>query len=480
MFQRTLVFAFALVASARADNAEIRVAPLVPPPLRLLVAPAVQAEVKLTDKQKESFAALAASWELSADSLRHRALGWRHGTDGIAEVEARTREFWKNDLTEAQAIRLRQIHFQVTERQLGEHGAVAAAGRQLGLRPDQDDEVTELKFARVDEVAKLVTSGDRYATVRTKVTAANSDTYEKMAEMLTRTQRERLKNLRGPVLDKAFQIESVERKSNPRYPPALFGRYDLELRYLTEPAIRRELKVTEEQSKELDTESKSFERDLNHNNGFSFVHLGSLPNFNDWTSRVLSESLNPAQRERLGQIMMQRRARAGPEAMCGHPDAVKALKLTQVQSNKLSEGQSVAEVLTRDQLAAREGLLGKPFEMPPGIDDPILPLNEAPIAWLPDVAARKFLWIGRQLRLTEDQIRRLKELADEEPKMRELIDSELGYSFAQSVGRAQGNRSAANEVQSKYKDVVEAQCQKVLDEKQRSLARQILGGLAKP
>src|SRR5262249_14485616 len=114
-----------------------------------------------------------------------------------AATNERTANFLATGLTKDQRTRLGQIHFQLREKEFGPHLAFAMAARDLGLRADQKEDVSTLKVLRVEEIDKVVTSGKRFEKVKLEVQAANGDTFEKMAEMLSRAQRERLKELRG-------------------------------------------------------------------------------------------------------------------------------------------------------------------------------------------------------------------------------------------------------------------------------------------
>ncbi|MSR55560.1 MAG: hypothetical protein EXS09_20100 [Gemmataceae bacterium] len=108
-------------------------------------------------------------------------------------------------------------------------------GKDLGLRTDQLDDVKSIRGMRVEEIAKLVTAGERFDKVKPKVDATNGDSFDRMAEMLTRTQVEKLKELKG----KAF-VDIAAQKVNPGaaldvipkapYPTELFGLYDFEVR----------------------------------------------------------------------------------------------------------------------------------------------------------------------------------------------------------------------------------------------------------
>src|SRR5205814_2168712 len=123
--------------------------------------------------------------------------GWLDVESARAIQALARNNFFTKTLTKVQRTRLRLIEYQLKEREFGAYAALAMAAKDVGLRGDQLEDVTSIKGQRVEDIAKLVTSGERFEKVKTKVESTNGDTYDKMAEMLTRTQRERLKELKG-------------------------------------------------------------------------------------------------------------------------------------------------------------------------------------------------------------------------------------------------------------------------------------------
>ena len=127
------------------------------------------------------------------------------------------------------------------------------AARDLGLRPDQVEDARNLKALRVEEIAE---GGHVRQAVREGEAATsrptNGDTFEKMAEMLTRAQRERLKEMRGkPFEGKADLVAPTAEPPPPQYSATNVGFYDLELLYSPTPALMAELKLTDAQVRAL-------------------------------------------------------------------------------------------------------------------------------------------------------------------------------------------------------------------------------------
>lgn len=473
-----LVFLLVSTGIAAGDGPPtIHVAPTVPPAFRLLADPAVQKDVGLNGAQ--TFAADRLRQAL-ARPVRTVSLG-RFGTipaDTFRELRtAQANEFLTVTLTKEQRGRLDQILFQLREKEFGPHLAFGMAARELRLRPDQVDDVRAIKRQRVEEIARAVTTGKRFERVKAEVEATNGDTFEKMAEMLTRAQRERLKELRGKAFDGKVDLSEGSIRWRAWYPKELFGRYDLELLYLAAPAVRAELKLSDAQITKLGGVSDDWRWEYYGNRQWL---LRAIEQSHAMVEKALTDHLTADQRARFDQLMMQRRAKVSPEAACGYPAAVAALKLSPIQLKDLAEGKALADVLTRDQLDKYPRLFGPAFDLPHDLPrnstDYFLPTVDRRL--VPDVPyafAREFLVRSDRLKLSAGQIQKLRELAEDEPKVRELIVRELSLDDTPPVVGPARYLTAVNAVAEQYAAAVEKQCWDVLDPRQQSIARKLLG-----
>lgn len=438
------------------------------PEWRFLSQSSIQDEINLTARQKATMKAIdSVDWEI-AGVYSDLSLGFFSQKDFRRAVPKARQDFVAKTLTLEQQKRLQQILFQLKEREFGAHAAFVIATRDLGLRPEQLDDVDSIRGDRVDEIAKLVTSGERFDKVKSKVELANGETFAKMAEMLTRAQRDRLKGLKGQAFEGKVELGATATRSPSQYPSELFGLYDVELRYLANEAIRTELKTTDEQKRQIDEGLTEYERLVTFKKPVLDLHFH--------TETVLQKTLTAVQSLRFNQIMMQRRSRVSPEAACGHPAAVEALKLTPAQLFGFRGGKSPADVLSKTQLAAFEKLYGEPFELPIGVTDPYVRITKP---WSPppsNAFARRFLVNADRLSLSADQVKKLNDLATDEPKFFELIDRELNSADVACATGPGIRLTAAGAVAEKYLAAVKSQCWNVLDEKQQSIARQIIYG----
>jgi len=471
----------------------IFLAPVVPPPLKLLTQASVQTEVGLNGRQQRIVEMLNPAWAISPRVWEPGTLWLISPEMGRAAIMQKTKEFFENELTKEKRTRLDQVVFQLREREFGAYAAFAMAARDLGLREDQLEDVTNLKGLRVEEISKHVTSGDRYAKIKDRVSATNGETYEKMTEMLTKSQRERLKEMRG----KAF-VAPIEREppiasdkpkpasSDSNYPPALFGVYDFEIRYLLSGSVWTELGIKEDQRASINRGIDEWEAEYAKKKGDPIEKAAEL---HERTAKSLSDILTPNQRKRFDELMAQRRLFVGGrEAVCAYPPVITALKLTPNQLNGLKEGKKVDEVLTKSEVEALDRFLGKPPQFAPSIAEPIMDkaremkekrdntLKTARIGEPPQIAfARNLLIISNILKLSDKQITRLRELAEDEPKIMELIQKELDFSDTPPVLGAARSLTSANAVTGQFKSAIEEQCWSVLDAQQQSTARRIYG-----
>jgi hypothetical protein len=165
---------------------------------------------------------------------------------------------------------------------------------------------------------------------------------------------------------------------------------------------------------------------------------------------------------------------------------VAALKITPIQLNALREGKPIADVLTKDDTDKLESLLGTELRLSSLIIDPVMEktrevqrkrealLTAARIEEEP-AFARHFLVISDRLKLSDEQIKKLRELAEDEPKFFELIQRELGLADTAPVAGAGRATTPAGIVSDQFREAVEEQCWNVLDDKQKSTAKAIYG-----
>lgn len=364
------------------------------------------------------------------------------------------------------------------------------------------EDVRGLKVQRVEAIDQAVTSGKRFERIKLEVQATNGDTYEKMAEMLTRAQRERLKEMRGrpftgarahgepkprekpPVEEGAdipvkAPVAPVEPAPAPKYMAPKPGLYDLELKYLDNYDIGKELKLTNGQSGSAARAWLAFPDERTSGR----IGEGKEVQVHEYTEKSLTEILTPAQRTRFNEIMMQRRSRVSPEAACTYPPTISALKLTPAQLQQLAAGKRLAEVLSKEQINQYQKLLGVPFELPVVIDEflparavvPVAAPAPPAVSVLPYANARDFLRLTDRLGLSAEQINKLRELAEDEPKIRELIHKELSLEESPPLAGAGRAVTAETAVADRYRAAVEQQCWDTLDPAQQSIARKLFG-----
>jgi hypothetical protein len=480
------------VSNDPAGAPAIYVAPVVPPAFRLLADPAVQADIGLTADQKAAAEKVREGSAIPTRGLSLGRFGFVPGDVLRAAANQRTTDFLGTGLTKEQRTRLDQILFQLREKEFGRPLAFAMSARDLGLRPDQVEDVFNLKALRVEEIEKAVTSGKRFERVKGEVEAANGETFEKMAEMLTRAQRERLKEMRGKPFAGKVDLAALEAPRlgqkevrTPSYPKDLFGVYDFELRYLESHAIRTAIGIPEGNADAIRRRIAEWNEEFERRR----LRPESAGELSDLTAKALDDLLAAKSRARFDEIMVLRRlGYGGWEAACGYPPVVQALKISPNQLTSLKGGASIDEALTKSQREMLTKLGGEHFQLNTFIDDPvparfrlptgggaIQPPKDPPAPSFPISVARDFLRLTDRLKLNDDQVKKLRDLAEDEPKIRELIRKELALDDTPPVAGAGRAQTTVNVVTERFRAAVERQCWDVLDEPQRSIARKIFG-----
>lgn len=505
MTRLTCAILLLLAGSAAAQSWQppptIFLCPVVPPGLKVLSSSAVQADVGLTANQKAEVASLNRVWDQSPRTWETALVGPDTARAAVAHV---TQEFLTKRLTKEQRTRLDQIVFQLREKEFGAHAAFAMASRDLGLRADQAEDVQNLKGLRAEEIAKHVTSGERYERVSVKVAATNGDTFEKMTEMLTRTQRDRLKDMRGKPFAGKVETVPVDAKKeaadlpNLVYPPQLFGVYDFEIRYLGSISVQRELGMQQDGGAIIRKDAGALINRKIEEWDIEYAPIKDGPiekvaDLHERTAKALDAVLTPAQRKRFDELMARRRREAGGlEAASGYPPVVSALRLTPIQLNALRDRKQVGDVLTKNQFEALQKSFGDPpgVEFGPVVNDPIMAKvreiknkqdqaklvaqQENPVV-APVAFARNFLVLANRLGLTQDQVKKFRELAEDEPKIKLLIQRELSLADTPPVAGPARGLTTMTAVMDQYQAALEEQCWSVLDAQQASTARKIFG-----
>jgi hypothetical protein len=456
------------------QSATFIVATVAPPPLVYLGEPAVQQELRLTDEQVRVVRQLRARAS-TARQATHAALGLasRALPPEREAVEARL----ATALTAEQARRLRQIMHQHRLKEFGTAAALAQLFPDLATTAEQQLDFASMRRDRAEAVVKAVLSGDRFDTINKEVEAGNRDLFERVRDLLSRDQNARLTEMLGKPFAGDIRLTPpvVAGKGMPPKSPylgLLFGMHFLELDYLVEPAVQDELKMTKDQA------GLAFNALSHWNERFGQARAAApkadgvalAADLSEFTNGAVSTMLKPAQRERLRQILMQRRLRlAGWEGVCGYPGVAAHLKLTQVQIDELKAGKPTGELLTAEQIESLKKLVGDPFRGAVKLKNELAASEEEEVITQP--GQRSFplhvLAAAQRLGLTEEQARRLQELADDEPKVRGLIQRELGYSGTTTVGAPIPSVEIAT--LQRYAKIVEEKALMVLTEQQRSM-----------
>jgi hypothetical protein len=466
---------------AAPDENRFSVAFALPVKFLYLEQPTVRDEIKLTKRQIEELEKIKAVWAETArktnfvddDELRKKL------TQTIPKQIDET-------LTAAQVLRLRQIVLRHCEREKGLPAAVATVANDLELTLQQRERFEAMRRKRAETVVEHLTSGERFTAIRLKVFESNNEHVEEFKRLLTEAQRAKLTALLGEPFKGEIRLKQPEAvRPTPItsvYREKLFDSYALEAEFLINESVQKELQMSDDQirkAKEFHVEwSKRFEEGKKAEPDLAKV----LQSLDLLVTKELKGILDKrGQRERFISIMVQHRQKAGGlAAACGYPEVADAIGLSVAQSLSLRAGKPPDEVLSGKQRDTYARIVGLPFKGELRIDDPFAAPKkvEAPAfkpAVVPVFDERKLHLAGymidnaKQLKLTDEQIARLKEIAEDAPKLKELLHRELSNLPPSTDLATLRNASPEAGAVNHYRKAIVEQCLEVLDEKQRSL-----------
>lgn len=450
-----------------------------PAALRYLEQPSVRAELKLGKDQAAKIDVIRSRW---ADAAARQNL---EGTDrgAPADLMADTRKKLDETLTAAQAKRLKQVILRHREREHGLPAVVASLAGELNLSPEQQQKYEALRLKRAEAVLEHITSGERAGVVARSIAAANRDYLEQVERLLGKEQRQKLADLLGEPFDGAIKLgdPAVVATGRPRdmvYLGSLYNCYALEPALLATEAVQKELKLDNDQVRKVKELYVDWSEQLAAKRKVLSAAV-AVETCHELVRNRLTGLLTPAQERRFRSIAMQYRANhGGIAAACGHPEANEILKITSRQDASLRDGIAPADVLNLNQQVEFTNLFGQPFKGELKFDNPLVvaatggvarPARGVPLPEARQPFAGYMVEQSRRLRLTEEQVDRLKQIADDTPKLRALLHKELAQLPAPTVAGAARTFLPETRAAEIFRKAVREQCIDVLDEKQKSL-----------
>jgi hypothetical protein len=142
----------------------------------------------------------------------------------------------------------------------------------------------------------------------------------------------------------------------PRNSPPTVSIYAL--LYLGDPALQKELKLTDAQVKKLDEQRDKI--------GLPLADPSTRAEATKAIDKAFADILEPAQVKRLRQVVIQQLERGpipvGSRVLANTPEVADRLKLTDEQKAKINLSTRLTSLLTDDQKEAWKALTGEPFE----------------------------------------------------------------------------------------------------------------------
>jgi hypothetical protein len=460
--------------AAPLDAENFAIALTTPLPLLYLEQESVRAELKLTKEQATKAAALLARW--SGRAMQEDA-NQRTGLEMIAAARKQLDEM----LTVAQMRRLKQVILRHREREFGLAALLGSLAGELNLSGEQQQKFDAMRQQRAEAVLEQLTSGERAPAIRRKVHDTNTEYVAKIDQLLTKDQRDRLKELLGEPFAGDIKLRepvSPAFASRSVYLDKLFLHYSVEPEFLINASVQKELRMTDDQvrkARELHVEwSKRIEDEKKTIADPADVLVAQ----DELVSRELKNILKPAQFDRFVSIMMQYRERlAGVAGACGHPIACEVLKLDAEDARKLRAGTPLDKVLPGVWFSKYSRLVGLPFTGEVTINNPLIverktpakrPVPAVPLVDEMQITLPTYmLQNSKQFKLTDAQVARLKDMAEDAPKVRELLHRELSNLPPPTMLNPSKVLPEARALEIYRKSVFE-QCLDVFDKEQRA------------
>jgi hypothetical protein len=353
----------------------------VPTVLQYLENAAVATELKTTEKQKETFAALAKKWRDKVPSRSPFANVTPAKAKEARELADAIEKDAKAALTPEQAKRLAQIVMQNEKRGLrGERDifTIPAIAEGLKLTDGQKKKLAEIVEKRQKGLLPIFTGDGEAKDILAAVQKHNDETQKLLLAELSAEQKKALDTLFGKpfaglVQTRAF-LPLVRDGGGPSFPTARTPMHlCLTARlYLASDDLHKELGLTADQKKKL----TALAGPVTATRGADEKKMAELAAA---TEKELAAILKPEQMKRLVQVMLQQYGRGAfpfsPTVLPRFVEVRKGLGLTKDQLDKLSSrgvgprGSGLESVLTEAQKAKWKEMLGKATEvrlMPPG------------------------------------------------------------------------------------------------------------------
>lgn len=343
------------------------------PVQRVMLAVNNRGELKLTDEQAETLTTL-----LNAS----RGVPAAPGADG-APVPARVAPPSEIEgkltatLTAAQQTRLGQIELWQQVPAGEDDGArfdIPRVASEVGLTPEQRDEVRALRDAHRAGAAKAAGAAKSAAALKAALAAARADVAAGVAKLLTQEQAAALRDLFGPEY-RGAGAGGPGTDIFRRIRAAGFGNYQFEIMLMNRfPNVADDLKLTEEQKTSLAAAEAAFNqqfRQVGFNYELPEKELArQMGERSKAMQKVFDDHFNPDQKKRFRELCVQLRQQLNAQQVggggggypaSGTPGVADELKLTPEQRQRIVDTGEEDEVLTPDQQAHLRRLAGTPI-----------------------------------------------------------------------------------------------------------------------
>jgi len=357
-------------------------------PLQYLDDPAVQKDLELTDAQKKKLAELD---KKQSDVVAKLA---SLNDEEQSKLADETRKQLTKDVEEllsaAQVKRLKQLRFQFTvaPRRFGGGGPgggafdgvvipmqpiyvlpTPTAANSLHLNEEQTTQIRKRAEQRETDVGKALLSDDKFEDIEKKVAKLNESANADLLALLTDEQKTEFKELTGKAFNGPIPPPFGFR-GGPGLPRGFIriavveDLYFAELLYLTVKDVQAELKLTEDQIKQVSTQEEKWRTALMYvaTTLNAEKRAKALKSLSALVEKQMGDLLKAEQMKRLKQLAIRARADVdGTTGLCSYPGAAAELKLTADQKAKAAAGEPEKAVLSEEQRKKVRELRGEPI-----------------------------------------------------------------------------------------------------------------------
>lgn len=472
---------------------EFGVAISTPLPLLYLEIAAVREELKVDKKQAEQIDRLIAPW---GDERLGRFGVWTDLAALREKLSTGVQQEINAILNPDQQKRLTQIIWRHREREQGIAAVINALANELKLSGEQREKFERLRFKRAEIILEQISADQRLAVIRREIHDANNDYSEKFQQLLTPAQKGQWADLLGEPFAADLKLNAPRLISlgfhKGVYLESFFQSYSFEPDFLANESVQKELKMEDDQvrkvkefwvewTQRVDEEIKDRMKNVSAKVTYRNAAIDAIVFQHGFVANNLQKLLSQKQWPRFRSMMIQHRILvSGPASAYGYPGVRELVGIKDDELEAIRKGTRPYNAGSKKELETMSNLIGLPFRDSVKFDTREVlvssaravanPKAELKFGMIEDRSATVATYMinsSGRMRLSDAQVARLREIAEDAPKIREILRKEMSNLPLPPVhGSRVSPEARAVEM---YRNATLERCLDVLDDKQRSL-----------